>query len=142
MKRWMDSRQGPGLHWRRVVWFSVGITALALGAIGVVLPILPTTPFVIFAAFSFGKSSPKLQRWLENSHTFGPIIMDWRANGAIAPRYKAIAVAMMSAALGMSIAIGVSRLVLVVQCVCMTVAATYVLSRPSRPRAQEPTASQ
>ena len=81
----------------RVFWFCLGGISLALGAIGAILPILPTTPFVILSAFAFGKSSPRLAAWLNNSPTFGPMIADWRSHGAIAPRYKRIAVTMMAA---------------------------------------------
>lgn len=107
--------------------------ALALGAIGAVLPILPTTPFVILAAFAFGKSSPRFQAWLENSKLFGPIIADWRANGSIALPYKAIALTMMGAVFALSIYNGWPALVLVIQAVCIAGAATFILTRPSRP---------
>ncbi|MEO0910989.1 MAG: YbaN family protein, partial [Pseudomonadota bacterium] len=68
--------------------------SLILGAIGIVLPFLPTTPFVILAAFAFGKSIPKVQHWLEESSIFGPAIKDWNNNGAVAPKYKIIEIAM------------------------------------------------
>ena len=119
---------------RRAAWFTVGSAALVLGAVGVVLPVLPTTPFVILAAFAFGKSAPGLARWLENSRIFGPLIADWRANGAIAPRYKAIAIVMMAGVLVVSVAMSVSTLVLVIQAVCIVGAAAFILSRPNHPR--------
>tara|TARA_R110002020_G_scaffold6231_2_gene26060 strand:+ start:3685 stop:4044 length:360 start_codon:yes stop_codon:yes gene_type:complete len=115
----------------RYAWFTLGSIALALGAIGVVLPLLPTTPFIILAAFAFGKSSPRLQNWLETNRTFGPVIADWRANGAIAPRYKAMAIAMMLAAFSASLALGIASLILIIQGVCLFGAAAFVLSRPS-----------
>jgi len=124
--RW---RTGPIA--RRFAWFTLGWVALALGVIGVMLPLLPTTPFVILAAFAFGRSSPRLHNWLENNRTFGPIIAEWRTNGAIAPRYKAMAIAMMLAAFSASIAMGIASLVLIIQGVCMFGAATFILSRPS-----------
>ena len=119
---------------KRGLWFLLGWLALVLGAIGVVLPVLPTTPFVILAAFAFSNGSPRMHRYLENHRTFGPMIADWRAHGAIAPRYKAIAVIMMAAALTGSIIAGLRVEALVIQALCMAGAATYVLSRPSGPR--------
>ncbi|MEM9633244.1 MAG: YbaN family protein [Pseudomonadota bacterium] len=116
---------------RRAFWFSLGLLALGLGGLGVVLPVLPTTPFVILAAFAFGKSSPQLQAILENSSVFGPIIADWRSNGAIAVRYKIISIAMMSLVFGLSIVMAVSPIVLIVQAVCMGGAALFILTRPS-----------
>lgn len=116
---------------RRIVWFAIGCGALALGTIGVVLPILPTTPFVILAAFAFGKSAPSFQRRLEESRLFGPIIADWRASGAIAPRYKAIALLMMAGVFGVSVVMSVAVPILAVQAVCILAAAAFILTRPS-----------
>ncbi len=125
----LTQQLGPGLV--RAIWFSTGMLALLLGGIGAILPILPTTPFIILAAFCFGKSSPQLQALLEESRLFGPMIADWRENGAIATRYKAIAVTMMAAVFALSIWFAVPVFVLVIQAVCLTGAAFFVLSRPS-----------
>ncbi|MBW4707389.1 YbaN family protein [Roseobacter sp. YSTF-M11] len=121
----------PGL-WRPI-WFGIGIAALIAGAIGAVLPILPTSPFVILAAFAFGKSSPRLKSWLEQNSVFGPMIAEWQQYGAIAPRYKAMALVMMAAALGLSVALDVRGTILIVQAVCMTLAAGFILTRPGGP---------
>ena len=116
----------------RHLWTSMGVVALAVGAIGVVLPLLPTTPFVILAAFFFARGSSRLARWLDTHQVFGPIIHDWRLRGAIATRYKVIAIVMMAAALGVSAAMNLSALVLVIQTGCMLAAAAFILSRPSQ----------
>lgn len=115
----------------RIIWLCIGCLSLGLGALGAVLPVLPTTPFVILAAFAFGRSSPRLQALLENSPVFGPVISDWQAHGAIAARFKVLSVAMMAAVLGASLTLSVPVMVLVVQFICMTGAALFVLSRPS-----------
>lgn len=112
-------------------WYIAGISSLVLGVIGAFLPILPTTPLIILAAFCFSKSSPKLQAWLENSKTFGPIITDWRKTGAIAPKYKFMAVSMMAVTFIASAILGASGLVLIIQAVGMSLGAAYVLTRPS-----------
>jgi uncharacterized membrane protein YbaN (DUF454 family) len=116
----------------RLAWKVLGTVSLGLGAVGVLLPLLPTTPFVILAAFAFARSAPSLHLWLMRNRTFGPIIMNWQANGAIAPRYKGLALVMMSGALGLTVATGLPWIVLTVQAICMAMAATFILSRPSR----------
>lgn len=117
----------------RLFWFMLGCIALFLAALGVPLPVLPTTPFIILAAFAFGKSSPRLQAWLENSKTFGPIIAEWQAHGAIAPRYKTIATGMMGAVFLLSLIMGVPAKVIAIQAICLGGAALFILTRPNGP---------
>ncbi len=61
---------------------------MGLGLIGVVLPILPTVPFMLLAAFFFSKSSERLHYWLISHPKLGPPIVEWQTNGAINPRVK------------------------------------------------------
>ena len=56
------------------MWLLGGLAAVAVGAVGVVLPLLPTTPFLLVAAFAFARSSERLDRWLREHRTFGPLI--------------------------------------------------------------------
>ena len=120
---------------KRTLWLIVGLTALALGAIGAILPVVPTTPFVILAAFAFGKSSRRLRILLERNRLFGPAIRDWRANGAIAVRYKAVAVVMMAASIVLSFVLSVPGFALAIQIVCIGAATVFILSRPSTAKA-------
>ncbi|QJB70115.1 YbaN family protein [Parasphingorhabdus halotolerans] len=73
---------------KRQLYLLAGLTALGLGAIGVVLPLLPTVPFVILAAFCFARSSPRLEAWLLDHKIFGPHILNWRNNRAITKKGK------------------------------------------------------
>lgn len=73
---------------RRTFYLLSGFAALALGAIGAFLPLLPTVPFMILAAFCFARSSPALEARLLDHRHFGPHIRRWRANGAISRRGK------------------------------------------------------
>lgn len=78
---------------RRAAWLAGGVLSLALGAIGAVLPLLPTVPFVILAAFCFARSSPRLEARLTNHPRFGPHILAWREKGAISRKGKRAALA-------------------------------------------------
>lgn len=119
----------------RLAWLILGGAALFLGALGVVLPVLPTTPFVILAAFAFGKSSPRLHNWLINLPTFGPMIKDWEAYGAIPVRAKIIACTMMAAVFALSLYADLPRAALIAQAIGIALGAGYVLTRPSAPKA-------
>lgn len=79
----------------RGFYLLAGVLALLLGVLGVVLPLLPTTPFVILAAFCFSRSSERLHQWLLNQRLFGPLIRDWEAHGVIPLRVKWLSTSMM-----------------------------------------------
>ena len=81
----------------------LGFLCLLLGGIGVLLPLLPTTPFVLLAAVCFAKSSPRLHGWLLRSEVFGPILRDWEVKRCMSYRIKFLALFMMSVVGGVSI---------------------------------------
>ena len=81
----------------------MGLVFLLLGGIGVVLPLLPTTPFVLLAAACFARSSPRMHRWLINSELFGPMLLDWDANRCVSYKVKALSLCMMAIVGGVSI---------------------------------------
>ena len=65
-----------------------GWISLILGIIGIFLPLLPTTPFVLLSAYCFSKSSPRLHHWLLNQPRLGPMIRNWEQNGSISQNAK------------------------------------------------------
>ena len=83
----------------RLIYIAIGCIAVVLGVIGIFLPLLPTTPFLLVAAWAFAKSSPRLEAWLTNHPRFGPPLRDWRERGAIPKRAKVIAIAAMATSL-------------------------------------------
>jgi len=83
-------------RWLRVAWGLAGALALVVGLIGVVVPLLPTTPFVLLAAFCFARSSERCERWMLEHARFGPILRDWRARRAVPLRAKQFATVMMA----------------------------------------------
>jgi len=114
----------------RIVWLILGLTSLALGAIGVVLPILPTVPFMLLSAFFFSKSSERLHHWLLTHPKFGPSIEDWHRNGAINRRVKRIATVSILAAFGISLALGIKPLLLVLQAFILAGVLVFIWTRP------------
>ena len=74
---------------RRYVLIACGFLLLALGAVGIVIPVLPTTPFVLLAAGCFSASSPKAYRFLTRNRFFGPYIEHYKAGGGISKAAKA-----------------------------------------------------
>ena len=76
----------------RLTWLVIGILSLGLGALGILLPLLPTTPLVLLAAFSFARSSDRLHQWLLEHDVFGALIENWRRYGAISRRAKIVSV--------------------------------------------------
>jgi len=116
----------------RIVYFSLGWVMVALGVIGAVTPLLPTTIFLIIAAACFARSSPRLEAWLLDHPRFGKTLRDWRATGAISRTGKAMACAGMTfgfvrfywgAKPSLLLAAGVAALLLA--------CAAFVVSRPA-----------
>jgi uncharacterized membrane protein YbaN (DUF454 family) len=90
-----ESELHPSMLVRVVLW-TLGSLALLLGIIGVFLPGLPTTPFVLVAAACYARASKPFYRWLVANPTFGPLIIEWRRHHSIPYRIKVIAVTLMS----------------------------------------------
>lgn len=122
----------------RILYVFCGLTCLVVGVIGAFLPILPTTPLVLLAAFFFSRGSPWLHRKLLNNRFMGGMIRDWQHHGAIGRRAKVSATGLMSLAFAYT-AIYVTVPVLVkvlVGVVCLSVL-VFIWTRPSRPKKSE-----
>jgi uncharacterized membrane protein YbaN (DUF454 family) len=85
----------------------LGFVFVGIGGIGLILPILPTTPFVLLAAACFARSSERWHRWLLNNATFGPMIQNWEQHRCVSCRVKLIAVISMTVVGGFSMFFGV-----------------------------------
>jgi uncharacterized protein len=117
----------------RGLWLVAGVLFLGLGLLGVVLPVLPTTPFLLLAAGCFAKSSPRLHRWLLTHPLFGPPIRNWEANGAISRPAKRLAAGSMAAVFLLSAWAGLSWPLLLAQGALIAVGLWFVLTRPDGP---------
>ena len=117
----------------RVLWLIVGLLFVAIGAIGVVLPLLPTTPFLLVATYCFARSSERLNHWLLNHRTFGPLISNWQQYGSIDRRSKRIAMLVIVMTPLITLLIGVPWWALAAQIVVLSLSATFILTRPDPP---------
>ena len=115
----------------KALYILAGGVSLGLGIIGAVLPILPTTPFILLAVFCFGKSSKRLHEWLVSHPKLGPGIRAWQKHRAISKKAKLNAVVAMTAALVLSVVLGVKTSIILLQAGIMVAVAVFLLSRPT-----------
>jgi uncharacterized membrane protein YbaN (DUF454 family) len=90
------TKPSPLPQW--VQWLLRGVAALSLGLgfLGLFLPLLPTTPFVLLAAWAATRSSPRLLAWLERHRLFGKMLREWRQGGVVSRKAKWAATVTMS----------------------------------------------
>ncbi|KRA99396.1 hypothetical protein ASD83_02400 [Devosia sp. Root685] len=122
----------------RFLYLVLGLLLLITGIIGIFVPLMPTTIFLILAAWCFSKSSRRLESWLLGHATLGPTIVNWRRHGVISPRAKLMACTGMAAGfLIFLFAVHPAWWLFLLVAAIMGGCAWYVLSRPSAPRSQE-----
>lgn len=114
----------------RFLWVICGFVALGLGLIGIALPLLPTVPFLLLAAFFFARSSERLHNWLITHPRLGPPIEDWNTHGAIRRPAKILASASILAAFMISVVAGVRPMILLIQAVTLCAVALFIWTRP------------
>lgn len=122
-------KQGRGA---RFVFFVLGWFFFVLGAVGVVLPVLPTTPFMILALGCFARSSEKFHRWLYGHSIFGPPLQRWEEHRVIPLGAKVFALTAMALSLiYVSLYVTVPSYVLIVMIAVMGYGAFFILGKPS-----------
>ena len=109
---------------------------IALGALGIFLPVLPTTPFLLVAAWAAPKASPRLDAWLHRHPRFGPVLRAWRDERAIPTRAKWLACSMLLASWLFMLATAATPWVPAATGVLFLCIGTYVCTRrtPTRER--------
>jgi hypothetical protein len=124
----------PTRAWTRPLWNLGGTVCLALGALGVPLPVLPTTPFLLLAAACFLRGSPRMHAWMMTNRYFGTYLAEYRAGHGIPMRTKVSAIALLWAGIGASAAFFVTSALGrgVLLTVAVAVTAHIVLIRPRR----------
>ena len=113
------------------LWAALGLICVALAMIGVVLPLLPTVPFLLLATFFFARSSSRLHTWLITHRTFGPMILDWQRSGAIRPTAKKAATLSVAAVFGLSVLLSFPMHVLIIQAVVLGAVMLFIWTRPN-----------
>lgn len=88
---------------RRWVYVALGLFFVGVGVLGAILPVLPTTPWLILASACFARSSPRLHHWLRGLPYFGGLIHDWEEYRGVRPRTKATAVTIVVLVVGSTI---------------------------------------
>jgi uncharacterized membrane protein YbaN (DUF454 family) len=88
---------------KKTVYKPLGFVFLFLGLLGIPLPVLPSTPFILLSAWFFARSSRRWHQWLLQSELFGPVINNWEEQRCMSRRAKAVALVAMAMAGGASI---------------------------------------
>lgn len=114
----------------RSLWLIAGGLALAFGTVGIFLPLLPTVPFLLLAAFCFARGSERLHHWLLSHPVFGPPIENWRDRGAIGRRAKWAATLSVLAAFSLVVLLGAPMKALIIQVMVLTAVAVFIWTRP------------
>ena len=114
----------------RIILVIIGLVSLALGVIGIFLPIMPTVLFLLLAAICFANASERLHRWLLSHPVFGPPIRDWNARGAIGRNAKWLASASFVGSFVIAMALGFGPIILSIQAFCLIGVAIFIWSRP------------
>jgi len=116
---------------KTLLWRFIGLIALALGLIGLFLPVMPTVPFVLVAAWAGSKGWPELERYLLAHKHFGPPIRNWRERGAISRSAKSITTLMFCGSLSMVWLLPLVRELQAALSIFMVVAIIWLWSRPA-----------
>ncbi|MDX2091267.1 MAG: YbaN family protein [Kofleriaceae bacterium] len=121
---------------RRFAYLVIGLIFVGLGVLGAILPVLPTTPFLLVSLWAFSKSSARLERWLLEHPRFGPRLVAWRTNRVIPLPVKLTAWGSMIGSLTLMVVTGAPPTAMIGAASVMAIGAVYVATKPSRPPAE------
>ena len=116
---------------RRNGYLALGWICVALGLVGVFVPIMPTTVFILVAAWAFARSSPRLHQWLRDHPHFGEPLVAWERHRAIPRRARRVALAMLALSYAITVAmLGPLAPASIVAGVCIAAVAIFILRLP------------
>ncbi len=110
----------------KILWLLLGGSSLGLGTLGMFLPLLPTVPFLLLAAFAFSKSSSKIHNWLLNHKVFGPDIRDWNERRVIRRRAKLMAVGAMLGSVAVAVLLGIAYKYVIIQIIVLALVGRFI----------------
>ena len=119
----------------RAMWLAAGLCLVVLGVIGALLPIMPTTPFVVLAAACFSRSSPRFYNAVLSHRVFGPLVYRWRETGTISRRVKVVAIVVIVVTFSISLSLFIPGVAPKIALASVALAVSvWIASRPERPR--------
>ena len=121
---------------KKYLFIGLGSFFVCLGFIGIIIPGIPTTPFLLLSAWFFSKSSSFLENWLINHKLFGPLIRDWNEHKSISRKSKIVAVIIIIPTFAFSIYSSLNMIIdILLGITCISLCA-YLISRPEPPLEQ------
>ena len=118
----------------RWLWWLLAYASLGIGIVGIVVPGLPTVPFVLLAAFAAARGSQRLHGWLLAHRRFGPMIRDWQREGAVSRQSKRLATGMMAASAAVMLLTAPKWWMVATGTAIMAVVAAWLWLRPEPSR--------
>lgn len=118
----------------RIIWLFGGLLCVGLGFLGILLPGLPTTPFMILAAACFARSSDRLYNWILNHPSFGPMVRRFRDGKGIPPKIKVIAVTSIVVFVSFSVLYAMPKVLVIPRIItglAGVIGIWYIMSRPT-----------
>ena len=112
---------------------AVAVVCVIFALVGIVIPVLPTVPFLLVAAWAASRSSPRLDAWLHDHPRFGHLLRDWRDGGVVPRRAKWLATAMMAVSAGFLVAMVRPAWVAAVAVTVLACVLAWLWRRPERP---------
>lgn len=117
---------------KKVIFIILGWLFLVLAVIGIPLPILPTTPFLLLAAYFFSQSNERLHQWLLHTKYLGPMIVNWERYGIIRTKAKVLSVTIIITLFSYTlIFVNVSYKIKILVTLIGIAVITFIVSRPS-----------
>ena len=116
----------------RWLFLALALLCLALGVIGIFLPVLPTVPFILLSAWAAARSSPRLLAWLESHTAFGPMLSEWRRGGVVRRRAKWTATVVMGASAAIMLVVVPTRWLALIAIGCMACVLAWLWRRPEQ----------